>query len=73
MQDINIRKVSFHAFGAIHFAYGCYYDWNYVKVPTQDNIMGIQYAGKLKFLTFWDAVSSVIIFFLNIISSVYII
>lgn len=56
MPEIDIFKLSFHTFAAIHFTYGCYYDWYYVQVPGQDHIMGIEYAGKLKFLTFWDAV-----------------
>lgn len=64
MQEIDMFKISFHIFATIHFSYGCYYDWNYVKVPTKDHIMGLDFAGKLKFLTYWDAVS----IFLNYIS-----
>lgn len=50
-------KGVFHLIGSISFAFGCYYDWNYVNVPRNVHQMGVNFAGKLKFLTFWDAVS----------------
>ncbi|CAH0564640.1 unnamed protein product [Brassicogethes aeneus] len=50
-------KTVFHLFAALHFWLGCYYDWNYVKVPRDVHNMGesFGFSGKLKFLTFWDA------------------
>lgn len=50
-------KTLIHLFSVVMFGFACYYDWNYVKIPKSVHRMGIDYAGKLKFLTFWDAVS----------------
>lgn len=51
-------KTLCHLFAALHFWFGCYYDWNYVKIPSDVHRMGSSFgkSGKLKFLTFWDAV-----------------
>jgi hypothetical protein len=46
-----------HLLGCLQFSYGVYYDWNYVVIPVSASRMGSGYGGKLKFLTFWDAVS----------------
>lgn len=54
-------KKSILYFGvAAHFWFACYYDWNYVKIPPTVHPMGITYGrtNKLKFLTYWDAVSA---------------
>lgn len=47
-----------HLVAALHFWYGCYYDWCHVNVPTEVSRMGESFgsSGKLKFLTYWDAV-----------------
>ncbi|KAK4874137.1 hypothetical protein RN001_013497 [Aquatica leii] len=46
-----------HIAQAIHFWFGCYYDWYYVNVPVEVHSMGVTYGAtkKLKFLTFWNA------------------
>ncbi|CAH1180292.1 unnamed protein product [Phaedon cochleariae] len=51
------RKI-FHFIAAVHFWYGCYYDWNYVIIPANVHRMGqsFGFSGKLKFLTYWDAI-----------------
>ncbi|XP_018570335.1 androgen-induced gene 1 protein-like isoform X1 [Anoplophora glabripennis] len=53
---MSVRAVC-HFFATVHFWIGCYYDWNYVKVPAEVSRMGesFGFSGKLKFLTFWDA------------------
>lgn len=55
---MSVRTIC-HFFAAAHFWFGCYYDWNYVKIPSEASRMGESFgnSGKLKFLTFWDAVS----------------
>lgn len=59
-----------HFLIAAHFWYGCYYDWNYVKIPVSIKDMGdsIFNTNKLKFLTYWDALLQSVFFtlcFLN--------
>lgn len=49
-------KLLFHLFGAIQFAYGCYYDYTYVIVPSTSRVVP-SFGGKLKYLTFINAVS----------------
>ncbi|KAJ8953587.1 hypothetical protein NQ318_003009 [Aromia moschata] len=46
-----------HFVVAVHYWFGCYYDWNYVKIPPEVSRMGesFGFSGKLKFLTYWDA------------------
>ncbi|KAF7265728.1 hypothetical protein GWI33_020811 [Rhynchophorus ferrugineus] len=46
-----------HFLIAAHFWFGCYYDWNYVKIPIEIHDMGDSSfnSKKLKFLTYWDA------------------
>jgi hypothetical protein len=57
-------KTLCHLFAALHFWFGCYYDWNYVKIPSDVHRMGSSFgkSGKLKFLTFWDALLQAIFF-----------
>lgn len=47
----------FHFLIAAHFWFGCYYDWNYVKLPVEITGEDVLNTKKLKFLTYWDAVS----------------
>ncbi|RZC33098.1 androgen-induced gene 1 protein-like [Asbolus verrucosus] len=51
-------KTLCHSVAALHFWFGCYYDWNYVEIPSEVHKMGSSFgkSGKLKFLTFWDAI-----------------
>lgn len=46
-----------HFLIAAHFWFGCYYDWNYVKLPVEITGEDVLNTKKLKFLTYWDAVS----------------
>lgn len=46
----------FHLCGVLIFGFGCYYDWNYVIIPKEATNMFGDFAWKLKFLTYWDAV-----------------
>ncbi|KAG5899750.1 hypothetical protein JTB14_006088 [Gonioctena quinquepunctata] len=47
----------FHFVAAVHFWSGCYYDWNYVRIPSHVHKMGdsFGFSNKLKFLTYWNA------------------
>lgn len=51
-----------HLFAALHFWFGCYYDWNYVIIPKEFHRMEEVFilSSKLKFLTYWNAVSTLI-------------
>lgn len=55
---MGVREI-LHFLAAAHFWFGCYYDWNYVIIPK--HITKIEdtsvLSGKLKFLTYWNAVS----------------
>nr|XP_023029356.1 androgen-induced gene 1 protein-like [Leptinotarsa decemlineata] len=53
---MGVREI-FHFVAAVHFWGGCYYDWNYVKIPAHVHNMGesFGFSGKLKFLTYWNA------------------
>lgn len=53
-----------HLVAAVHFWYGCYYDWYHVNVPIEVSRMGADFgkSGKLKFLTYWDAVGKICLF-----------
>lgn len=54
------HRALLHLVAAAHFWYGCYYDWYHVNVPTEVSRMGETFgrSGKLKFLTYWDAVGT---------------
>lgn len=47
-----------HAVGAVHFTFGCYYDWFEVNIPKEVSPIFAAFGYKLKFLTYWDAVSA---------------
>lgn len=49
-----VKKILFHLIGALHFFYGCFYDYNYVIVPRTEK-SAPSYGGKFKYLTFLDA------------------
>lgn len=55
---MGLREIC-HFLAAAHFWFGCYYDWNYVIIPSNIHRMGesFLFSGKLKFLTYWNAVS----------------
>lgn len=61
----NVRT-TLHFLAALHFWFGCYYDWNYVNIPADVHRIGVSFGNtkKLKFLTFWDAVC-IAFFFLH--------
>lgn len=52
-----VMRALIHLIGCLQFSYSVYYDWNYVVIPISVSPMGSGYGGKLKFLTFWNAVS----------------
>ncbi|EFA08684.2 androgen-induced gene 1 protein isoform X1 [Tribolium castaneum] len=59
-----------HGLAAVHFWFGCYYDWNYVQIPTEVHRMGDSFgkSGKLKFLTYWDALLQALFFTICVIN-----
>ncbi|XP_014256058.1 androgen-induced gene 1 protein-like isoform X2 [Cimex lectularius] len=57
--------------GALHFAYACYYDWTYVVVPKEVLPLYGTYGYKLKFLTFWDAVTQACYFSLCVFIDIW--
>ncbi|XP_018327982.1 androgen-induced gene 1 protein-like isoform X2 [Agrilus planipennis] len=57
----SVRTV-LHFLAFVHFGFGCFYDWMFVNVPVQVHPMGSAYGGKLKFLTFWDALLQTLLF-----------
>lgn len=48
-------KLIFHLVAAVHFFYGCYYDFVYVKFPVTKT-SPTPFGGKFKYLTYLDAV-----------------
>ena len=52
-----IANTVLHAVGAVHFTFGCYYDWFQVDIPKEVSPIFAAFGWKLKFLTYWDAVS----------------
>lgn len=60
-------KYVLHFVGAVLFTFGCYYDWNYVVVPEDVVPIMSAYGGKLKFLTYWDALMQAAYFTLCLI------
>ncbi|XP_073992521.1 androgen-dependent TFPI-regulating protein-like isoform X2 [Rhodnius prolixus] len=49
-----ILSVSVHAVGAVHFIFGCYYDWVHVNIPPEVSPIFEAFGYKLKFLTYWN-------------------
>lgn len=47
-------RLVWHLLGASMFIFSCYYDWFHVHLP---EAIVFKFAGKLKYLTYWDAVS----------------
>lgn len=64
-------KILFHLFCAIQFAYGCYYDYTYVRIPSTSTTV-TPFGGKLKYLTYLNAVNIYILFVQIIITYLYI-
>ncbi|XP_063829533.1 androgen-induced gene 1 protein-like [Ostrinia nubilalis] len=54
-------KAIFHLVGALHFFYGCYYDYTYVRIPSTSSTV-TSFGGKFKYLTFLDAMLQTIYF-----------
>ncbi|XP_066139642.1 androgen-induced gene 1 protein-like [Euwallacea fornicatus] len=62
-----------HLLIAAHFWFGCYYDWNFVKIPAEiadlgDNLLNTH---KLKFLTYWDALLQSIFFTICFLNDIF--
>ncbi|CAH0725741.1 unnamed protein product, partial [Brenthis ino] len=60
-------KDLFHLFCAIQFAYGCYYDYTYVRIPSTSTTV-TPFGGKLKYLTYLNALLQTIYFFVALIN-----
>lgn len=59
---VNALKL-FHLIGAVHFAFGCYYDYTYVIVPKHILRTHVPFGGKFKYLTFLNAVINCFVIF----------
>ncbi|XP_044738598.1 androgen-induced gene 1 protein-like isoform X2 [Chrysoperla carnea] len=67
---MTLLKTLFHLTGAITFAFGSYYDWYFVVIPPSVHRMGINFCGKLKFLTYWDALIQTFFFGLCVLCDI---
>ncbi|KAM3965743.1 androgen-induced gene 1 protein isoform 1-T2 [Aphomia sociella] len=63
-----VLKILFHLLGAIQFCYGCYYDATYVKIP---GTTAPQYGGKLKYLTYLDAMVQTAYFTIALLNDLF--
>ncbi|XP_023942762.2 androgen-induced gene 1 protein [Bicyclus anynana] len=54
-------RVLFHLLGAIQFAYGCYYDYTYVQIPSTSTTV-TKFGGKFKYLTYLNAMLQTVYF-----------
>ncbi|CAG9788734.1 unnamed protein product [Diatraea saccharalis] len=54
-------RILFHLIGALHFCYGCYYDFIYVRIPSTSSTV-TPFGGKLKYLTFINAMLQTVYF-----------
>ena len=52
----NLVIFLFHLAAAINFAYGIYYDLVELKLPDDYSKISIDFAGRWKYLTFWNMV-----------------
>lgn len=64
-----VGQILFHLLGALQFAYGCYYDHTYVRLPGTSGAGS--FGGKLKFLTFIDAIIQTVYFTVALINDVW--
>lgn len=62
-------RTFFHLFGAIQFAYGCYYDYVYVNIPVTSTTV-TPYGGKFKYLTYLDAMIQTAYFTLALLNDI---
>ncbi|KAL1494167.1 hypothetical protein ABEB36_009811 [Hypothenemus hampei] len=62
-----------HLIIAAHFWFGCFYDWNYVKIPTTVADLGDSKFNthKLKFLTYWDALLQSVFFTICFLNDIF--
>ncbi|XP_018796480.1 PREDICTED: androgen-induced gene 1 protein isoform X1 [Bactrocera latifrons] len=58
-------RILVHLTAAVQFAYGIYYDWNYVEFPEP---MRHPFGGKFKYLTFLDAIIQTIYYVISLIN-----
>ncbi|CAH1400101.1 unnamed protein product [Nezara viridula] len=59
-----------HAVGAVHFTFGCYYDWFEVNIPKEVSPIFAAFGYKLKFLTYWDALLQATYFILATVNDI---
>lgn len=60
-------KLIFHLVAAVHFFYGCYYDFVYVKFPVTKT-SPTPFGGKFKYLTYLDAMILTVYFMLALLN-----
>lgn len=62
-------KFIFHLLGALQFGYGCYYDYMYVVIPSTSTVAP-PFGGKLKYLTYLDAMIQTLYFTLACLNDI---
>lgn len=65
-----VIRALIHLLGCLQFSYSVYYDWNYVVIPISVSQMGSGYGGKLKFLTFWNAILQSVYFTICLLNDI---
>ncbi|XP_058799191.1 androgen-induced gene 1 protein-like isoform X3 [Phymastichus coffea] len=61
----------FHAATFAAFGFSVYYDLFYTHVPPEVGRVHNAYAGKFKFLTFWDAIAQTFFFFVCLLNDIF--
>lgn len=61
----------FHFAAAINFAYGIYYDLVELKLPDDYSKVSIDFAGRWKYLTFWNMVLQLLYFSFSLLNDVF--
>ncbi|XP_057366816.1 androgen-induced gene 1 protein-like [Daphnia carinata] len=67
----NSIRLLFHLVATANFAYGIYYDLWELKLPHDFAKISIDYAGQLKYLTFWNMVLQLIYFSFSIFNDLF--
>ncbi|KAF4524469.1 hypothetical protein B566_EDAN013083 [Ephemera danica] len=64
-----LLRIFVHLLAASQFAYSVYFDWMYVVIPTNDPVT--RYGGKLRYLTFLDAIIQAAFFTLCFVNDIF--
>ncbi|KAG8224388.1 hypothetical protein J437_LFUL016391 [Ladona fulva] len=67
----NFVRVIIHSVASTQFAYGLYFDYNYVVIPTEISPIFKTFGGKLKFLTIWNMIVQTLYFFICVANDVF--